>query len=356
MLVNIVKVTLFHVILVIAFATSQPFQSLSTSSRRGDFEWNTRKIGAKKVATISIRKEEERDRRSVVIAENEDGEFNVKTVSPRRHHHYHHHQPSTDAASPGVSHEKERSSYHYHRHHRGEGTYPDDIDWLTDGALGRREYLSEASEPVEEILGESDIMFSGKRNDISRTEESLMNSRKLQELLSTVGLDINAEVFRNVTQMIDRLRKKKEAKKTGQKKKKRSKKVKRDKKKKGKKNKKKERKKKCKLLKGKEKKKCRAQSQSHEKASSMSGSEACQYHNLEECSRKVGFLELPHESMLTVVKCRYREQFFDCMEELRLETCDPNFKTQGDMKALRKQIRQAIHTTNSCLISEVVEG
>ncbi|XP_068206114.1 uncharacterized protein [Palaemon carinicauda] len=360
MLVNIVQVTLFHVTLLIAFTTAQPFPSLS-SNRHSDFEWNTRKVGEKKVASIAIRKEEERDRRSVVVGESDGGVLNVKTVSSR-HHHHQHHRPRKDVTSPIVKSKEQRSSFHYHRHQRGEITYPSEIDWLTDGGTVSREYLSDGWIPAEETHNHSEVVYSSKQpNEILRTDESLINSRKLEEILLAVGLDIDAEVFGNVTQVIEKLRKKKEAKRTGQKKKK-SKKVKRDKRRKGKKDKKRERKKKCKHLRGREKKRCRAETQNRVSAttlftpSSMSGSEACQYHNLEECSRKVGFLELPRESVLTVVKCRYREQFFDCMEELRLETCDPNFKTEGDMKALRTQIRQAIHTTNSCLISEVLEG
>lgn len=345
-------------------ATSQP----SSQSRRENFEWNTRRVGNKKVATISIRKDEERDRRSVPL-----GDVRVPF-----------HKPPTGAE--GVE-----RPLHAHRHHHGDDQWgpegrrggegggkrrgEEEEDYVDDERIGEGwaarggvdappRHLVARTGALQQLQGEvseEDDEEEDEEDDEGDDEgrpTSLEASSRFHDLLYATGLRADSLVLSNASEAQEQ-----DDERAGRKRKrgKKGKKVKRDRKRRGKDGKKKKKKKKrkksrkCRKLKGKLKKICKKDEEmfsSIVRSNPMSGSEACQYHNLEECYKKVGLVA----NKTSVVKCRYREEFLECMEEQREGVCDPNFQTEGDMVALRNRIRDEIWTTNSCLISGVVEG
>ncbi|XP_069195894.1 uncharacterized protein [Procambarus clarkii] len=393
------KLTLLAVALS-SVVTSQPF-SQSEASRHSGFQWNSRKLGSRKVATISIRKDEERDRRSIPLAGDDD---TISTTLPR-------HQ----RASSSAGHQSRRR--HTHRHHHG----ADEGVWLADEGLeggnhdvGRGlspSYLPESGlqETRLERLGLNDERHAhggdvrhahggdvrhAHDGDIRHAHEGDMGHfPRFQEILDSAGIHLDPSLLRNLTSLNRLKRNRNEGQKRGgdRKKPKKPKKNKKPNKQKRGKNKGskgcrrlKGRKKKqcrsafkrCKTLRGKEKKACQAEASRAflddsgsndtvpeddmfsfiKNITEMSGSDACQYHHLELCCRKVGLPSRNPKSLKPVVKCRFREDFLKCMEEQREGTCDPNFQTRGDLAALRNKISEVIWTTTSCLISEVVEG
>nr|XP_053654074.1 uncharacterized protein LOC128703443 [Cherax quadricarinatus] len=369
--------------------TSQPF-SQSEASKHSDFQWNIRKIGSRKVATISIRKDEERDRRSIPLT---DDEAYSRTL-PR-----HHQGPS---------------SQHRHRHHHGQQVN-DAVLLADEDAGGRREdgrrHLARDAErsnrgmsPLHvaetglERFGAGDVSLQEDDEGLEEDDEGLQEDDvghfpRLQEVLDDAGIHLSPSLFRNLTEASRPKRNRtREPKKKGSKKNKRKSPKNKKKKTKNKKNGKgakncrklkrnakkacREAFQRCRDLRGKAKKVCRAQAaQTYpdrpspnetvpeddmfsfiKNITEMSGSDACQYHHLEQCCRRVGLPSTAPEALQPVVKCRFREEFLKCMEEQRMGTCDPNFQTRGDLAALRSKISEVIWTTTSCLISEVEEG
>ncbi|XP_063599884.1 YTH domain-containing protein 1-like [Penaeus indicus] len=351
-------------------ATSQP----SSQSRRENFEWNTRRVGNKKVATISIRKDEERDRRSVPLGD-------VRAPF---------HKPPTASGAEELA-----KPSHAHRHHHGDDQWgaeggrggegggrrrvEQEEDYIGDERIGEgwaarggvdvpprhlvartgalQQLQEEVSEEEDEEEEEEDDEEDEEGDDVVRAT-SLEASSRFHELLYATGMRADSLVFSNASEAQEQddggARKRRKRGKRGKK-------VKRDRKRRGREGKKKSKKKKkkkskkCKKLKGKLKKKCKKDEEMLSfitRSITMSGNEACQYHNLEECYKKVGLVH----GNTSLLKCRYREEFLECMEEQREGVCDPNFQTEGDMVALRNRIRDEIWTTNSCLITEVVEG
>lgn len=358
-------------------ATSHPFGH-QNAPKHNDFEWNSRKIGSRRVATIRIRKDEERDRRSIILGDDDDDEGDPL----RKGHH----------ESAG-GHGRRR---HAHRHHHG-GEAPDAV-WLTpeeeqSKAGGRHA----ASAEGRRHRGQEDIrrgLLSSRHvaestlenrgfNDIQPEEVSL-----LMEPLDDAGVDLSHNFVHNVTATTRPRGRKQRGRKPGHARKRTKNKKKKNKKKKSKKgNKNKGSKvcrglkgrqkkdcrnafKKCRRLRGRDRKRCRAQASEAVNgvvedqdifsfinvSIAMNGSEACQYHQLAQCCKEVGLLTKAAQSFRPVVKCHFREKFLECMEEQRQGTCDPSFHTTGNMTVLRNKIKEVIWTNNSCLISEVEEG
>ncbi|XP_047486508.1 YTH domain-containing protein 1-like [Penaeus chinensis] len=351
-------------------ATSQP----SSQSRRENFEWNTRRVGNKKVATISIRKDEERDRRSVPLGDVRVPFHKPPTASGAEdlakplHAHRHHHGDNQWGAEGGRGGEgggrrrvEEEEDYVDDERIRGGWAARGGVDAPPRHLVARtgalQQLQDETSEEEDEEEEEEDDEEDEEGDDEVRAT-ALEASARFHELLYATGMRADSLVFSNASEEQEQddggARKRRKRGKRGKK-------VKRDRKKRGKdgKKKKKHRKKvkskKCKKLKGKLKKKCKKDEEMFSfitRRITMSGSEACQYHNLVECYKKVGLVN----NNTSLVKCRYREDFLECMEEQREGVCDPNFQTKGDMVALRNRIRDEIWTTNSCLMTEVVEG
>ncbi|KAK4327061.1 hypothetical protein Pmani_002435 [Petrolisthes manimaculis] len=355
-MVSLLPATLLVMVLS-TLATSQPFTQAETS-KQSDFKWNTRKIGNKKVATLRIRKDEERDRRSIPLAEADD-----------------------DMIGTG------RRRHHPHRHHHGEDTRTS--VWQADGrGTERDEGEEEVMKPGMGLaplhLTESNLddrhLRRSRLNDVrpglSRSEETLV---EFQEILDAAGYHMTPSLFKNTTRKAsprrNNQRRDNRVKRTRKTSKEKNKKAKRRRRKSSKncrrlKGRRKRRCRQalraCRRLKGRERKRCRAEvfesfPQSDifsfiEGKIEMLGEEACQYHYLKECCKKVGMLNQPSHTSATLIKCRFREEFLKCMEEQRLKSCDSSFSTRGNMTALRNKIREVVWTPSSCLVSEVIEG
>ncbi|ROT61301.1 hypothetical protein C7M84_020934 [Penaeus vannamei] len=264
-------------------ATSQP----SSQSRRENFEWNTRRVGNKKVATISIRKDEERDRRSVPL-----GDVRVPF-----------HKPPTGAE--GVE-----RPLHAHRHHHGDDQWgpegrrggegggkrrgEEEEDYVDDERIGEGwaarggvdappRHLVARTGALQQLQGEvseEDDEEEDEEDDEGDDEgrpTSLEASSRFHDLLYATGLRADSLVLSNASEAQEQ-----DDERAGRKRKrgKKGKKVKRDRKRRGK-----DASKESYLL------HFRPPSvDSKWRARALSGSEACQYHNLEECYKKVGLV------------------------------------------------------------------
>lgn len=340
--------------------TSQPFPQ-QDPSKHNDFIWNSRKIGNKKVATLTIRKDEERDRRSISPVEDDNsGHKNGK----RRHAHRHHHGEGERAA---MWLENDQSDEGHDRGsapsegHTSEGTRHSGRSALEDGHRVRH------SDVHPESLQGEDHMPS------------------FPEMLAEAGITLDSSLLESKTTSARRGSGEERRNRNGKKNRRnrggrRSRKNKNKKKKKG-----------CRRLKGEERRKCqdalrqcnnlkkrkkkRCRADALEAALSeasgrredifsflkniteMSGKEACHYHYLKSCSTRVGLFTKGPDSDRAVVKCHFRKEFLKCMQNLQQHgTCNPSFHTRGDITALREKIKEFVWTPSSCLISDVVEG
>ncbi|XP_042242216.1 uncharacterized protein LOC121879614 [Homarus americanus] len=341
---SVLRFTLLLVVALLSAVTSQPF-SHPESSRRSGFEWNSRKIGNRKVATISIRRDEERDRRSVALADDdEDDDPFSRSLLPQHHHRHQQAESTVGEGGQHHHHHHSKQQQHSHRHHHGddeveliEGLSPH----LRDLTLARIRNLTTAKP---------------KGNAKTKRERKGNEGRGRRGGRGGRG-------------------KKKQGKKKQQKKRRSSKKNKNKKKKKGQKvcrglkdaetkKKCKQELKKCRKMPRAAKKECKARVDSMyrdmfnfiQSKINMSGNEACQYHRLEQCCRQADLPPQDPTTLNPVVKCHFREKFLECMQDQMADTCDPTFHTQGNMTALRNRIRQVVWSNSSCLISEALEG
>ncbi|KAG0721416.1 hypothetical protein GWK47_006366 [Chionoecetes opilio] len=351
--------------------TSQPFPQ-QDPSKHSDFIWNSKNIGNKKVATLTIRKDEERDRRSISPVA---GDGNVHINVQRRHHHRHHHGKGARAAMWLVN---DRSV----AEHNGGGEPP-------EGYASEQIRYKNILQPVYVAEPELEARNRVKDNDVhpeSALGEDHMPS--FPEILEEAGITLKPSLLKSKTTNKRRGNSEESRKRKGTKSK-RNKKARRNRNNKMKKKKQRscrrlrgESRRKClnalrqcRSLKKRKKKNCRAaalQAALNEASgirkesdifsflknmTRMSGKEACHYNYLKECCTQVGFFAEGSNSNMPVVKCHFRKEFLKCMQNMQQGgTCNQAFHTLGDMTTLRKKIKEIMWTPSSCLISDVVEG
>lgn len=351
-------------------AASQPFPH-QDQGRHSDFTWNSRKIGNKKVATLTIRKDEERDRRSIPLAERDDS-GTAHRDGQTRHPHRHHHGEGTRAAM-WLANEQSLGEH-------GEGRTP--YEGHTSEGTGHRNmsplYVAESGVEDNKRVRHNDVHL-----DSTQGEDHMPS---LSEILEEAGTPLNPSLLKKKANNVrrgsseeGRGRRGKKSKRNRTSRRNRNNRVNRR-KQKGCRRLKGESKRnclnalrQCRSLKKRKKKKCRAdvlQAALDEdpdpnpdlfsflkNITEMSGTEACHYHYLKKCCTRAGLFTEGPDSKMPVVKCHFRKEFLKCMQHLQERgTCDPTFHTRGDMAALRKKIKEFVWTPSSCLISDAVEG
>lgn len=358
-----VSTVLLMVMLSLAVA-SQPFTQ-QDPSKHNDFIWNSKKIGNKKVATLTIRKDEERDRRSI----SPQGDDTAQGNGQRRHHHRHHHGEGARAAM-WLANERPIAPQ--------EG----------DTSEGTRH--TEMSPPL--YVAESSVEDGNRvrHNDVH--PESIRGEHHMPsfpEILEEGGISLKPSLLKTKTTSVRRGNSERSGKRNGKKNKNRNRTSKRNRNNRLKRKKQKgcrrlrgaSRRKclhalrQCRGLKKRKKKRCRADALQAalseasgvreetdifsflKNITDMNGKEACHYNYLKKCCTRVGLFAESPDSNMPVVKCHFRKEFLKCMQSLQNHgTCDPDFHTRGDLGALRKKIKEFVWTPSSCLISDVTEG
>ncbi|CAL4060249.1 unnamed protein product, partial [Meganyctiphanes norvegica] len=328
----------------------------------GHFEYNARKMGNRKITVLSIRRDPFRDRRSIL--EQTSGPFHKSLAS--------------EILEARLKEEKSRAR-HGRRHGHGDYKRRKEEEALKETILeAEREYLESINERTSESRSSNVLTDLSNIDILERVSEGKLFPRY-------------PNVFSNITddQMLKpkRSRSRRPRKKSGKKKRlrrknnteksqsrSRSRSRTRTKNREDRRNNKnrsrgknREGRRSCRGLKGAEKKECRKNRKNHhvegsEKVDSqisiikqMSGSEACQYHNLQFCAEQSNLLEKSPDDIDLYTRCNLRMDFLLCMESQRdpakTTPCSPDFKISGDMSYIRNRIREVVQSSSSsCLL------